>query len=118
MARKVLVSLQDDLDGGEADETVEFSLDGIAYVIDLSEENAAELRDALAKYVEHARRVGGRRRAPQRPGRATRAAATPAPVPDREQNAAIRVWARKNGYQISDRGRIPVNVVSAYHERN
>jgi DhnA family fructose-bisphosphate aldolase class Ia len=107
MAQKVLVSLVDDLDGSEAEETVEFGLDGVSYQIDLSSENAEELRDALAQYVEHARRAGGRKRASVRPV-----------AVDREQNQAIRSWARKNGYAVSDRGRIPSEVVEAYHKKN
>ena len=114
MAQKVLVSLVDDLDGSEADETVEFGLDGINYQIDLSNDNAEELRDALAQYVEHARRAGGRKRV-GRP--AAKPAASSASV-DREQNQAIRAWARKNGFQVSDRGRIPSEVVEAYHKKN
>ncbi|OZM70903.1 nucleoid-associated protein Lsr2 [Amycolatopsis antarctica] len=115
MAQKVLVSLVDDLDGSEADETIEFGLDGVAYQIDLSADNAEELRDALAQFIEHARRAGGRKRAATRA--TTKAAARPATV-DREQNQAIRAWARKSGYQVSDRGRIPSEVVEAYHKKN
>jgi Lsr2 len=114
MAQKVLVSLVDDLDGSEADETVEFGLDGINYSIDLSSENAEELRDALAQYVEHARRAGGRKRA----GRPSAKPAASSASVDREQNQAIRAWARKNGFQVSDRGRIPSEVVEAYHKKN
>ncbi|WP_033292875.1 histone-like nucleoid-structuring protein Lsr2 [Amycolatopsis jejuensis] len=117
MAQKVLVSLVDDLDGSEAEETVEFGLDGVAYQIDLSSENAEELRDALAQYVEHARRAGGRKRASLRPVAGGKSVARPAAV-DREQNQAIRAWARKNGFQVSDRGRIPSEVVEAYHKKN
>ncbi|HWD07318.1 Lsr2 family protein [Amycolatopsis sp. NPDC051903] len=117
MAQKVLVSLVDDLDGSEAEETVEFGLDGVTYQIDLSSENAEELRDALAQYVEHARRAGGRKRAALRPVAGAKAAARPATV-DREQNQAIRAWARKNGFAVSDRGRIPSEVVEAYHKKN
>lgn len=115
MAQKVLVSLVDDLDGSEAEETVEFGLDGVSYEIDLSAENAEELRDALAQYVEHARRAGGRKRTG--PRSAAKAPGRSAAV-DREQNQAIRAWARKNGYEVSDRGRIPSEVVEAYHKRN
>lgn len=114
MAQKVLVSLVDDLDGSDADETIEFGLDGVSYEIDLSAENAEELRDALAQYVEHARRSGGRKRSSSR---AAKAPARSAAV-DREQNQAIRAWARKNGFEVSDRGRIPSEVVDAYHRRN
>ena len=62
MAQKVTVTLVDDLDGGQADETVEFALDGVSYQIDLSNENASELRDALSSYVSSARRAGGRKK--------------------------------------------------------
>jgi hypothetical protein len=113
MAQKVTVTLVDDLDGGTAEETVEFGIDGVTYEIDLSNDNAVKLRDALAGYVAHARRAGGRRRAsaaaPKRSG-GGRASV------DREQNAAMREWARKNGYKVSDRGRIPAEVVEAYHK--
>jgi hypothetical protein len=114
MAQKVTVSLVDDLDGSEAEETVEFGLDGAFYEIDLSEDNAERLRDALSEYVEHARRSGGRKRPPGRistgPGRAPRTASA-----DREQNQAMREWARKQGMNISDRGRIPKEVAEAYN---
>ncbi|MPY97541.1 MAG: Lsr2 family protein [Actinophytocola sp.] len=115
MAQKVLVSLVDDLDGSEADETVEFGLDGVSYQIDLSTANAEELRDALAQYVEHARRAGGRKR--NQKAAAASGGGKSASV-DREQNQAIRAWARKNGYDVSDRGRIPSEVVDAYHKQN
>jgi hypothetical protein len=112
MAQQTIVTLVDDLDGSEADQTVEFSLDGVSYEIDLSEPNAAKLRDALAGYVSHARRTGGRRRGAGRPAGVAR------PGVDREQNAAIREWARKRGMKVSDRGRIPAEVLEAYHRDN
>ncbi|MQA63759.1 MAG: Lsr2 family protein [Actinophytocola sp.] len=112
MAQKVFVSLVDDLDGSEADETVEFGLDGVSYQIDLSAANAGELRDALAQYIEHSRRAGGRKRAARLGGPGRSASA------DREQNQAMRAWARKNGYDVSDRGRIPTEVVEAFHKQN
>ena len=120
MAQKVVVSLVDDLDSSEADETVEFGLDGATYEIDLSDANAAALRDRLADYVAHARRSGGRRRSSSsarvvvrlapRSGSGGRAAV------DREQNQAIREWARKQGMTVSERGRIPSEVSEAYHK--
>ena len=113
MARKVQVILSDDLDEDvPADETVSFSLDGTNYEIDLSDKNAKELRDAFSRYVQAARKVsrggsrasgGGRSRATGGGGRM-----------DREQAGAIRDWARKNGHNVSDRGRIPASVVDAY----
>ncbi|HEY8372336.1 MAG TPA: Lsr2 family protein [Pseudonocardiaceae bacterium] len=116
MAQKVTVELIDDLDGSKADETVEFGLDGVEYQIDLSAENASKLREALAEFVAKARRAstgGGRRRGAGRAGKTARPAAA-----DREQNQAIREWARKRGMKVSDRGRIPADVLEAYHRDN
>ncbi|MDQ2709711.1 MAG: Lsr2 family protein [Actinomycetota bacterium] len=117
MAQKVTVSLIDDLDGDKADETVEFGLDGKSYEIDLSGSNADKLRDALASYVAASRRPGGRRRSAGA-GAAAVAAATRRPSVDREQNQAIRDWARKQGMKVSDRGRIPAEVLDAYHQQS
>ncbi|MFG3555992.1 Lsr2 family protein [Micromonospora sp. NPDC047557] len=115
MARKVITVLTDDLDGGKADRTVEFSLDGVAYTIDVSDENAGVLRKALDPYINAGRRIGRgpaeNARTVRRPGRPSGAGM------DREQNRAIREWAVKNGYKISERGRIPVEVVEAYKSR-
>ena len=108
MAQKVTVALVDDTDGAAADETVEFGLDGKGYEIDLSSTNAGRLRTALSKYVEVARKGGGTRR---RAG----AAAPRRPVVDREQNQAIRDWARTHGMKVNDRGRIPSDVIDAYN---
>ncbi|QUH00484.1 Lsr2 family protein [Saccharopolyspora erythraea] len=110
MAQKVTVQLVDDVDGSEAESTVEFGLDGVSYSIDLSKENAAKLRDSLASYVASARRTGGRKRSG---GKANKPASAPSAA-DRERNQAIREWAREQGMQVSDRGRIPSEVVEAY----
>jgi Lsr2 len=107
------IRLVDDLDGEVADETVEFGVDGKNYEIDLSTANAKKLRDALADFVAAARRAGGRRR-----GGGAPAAAARRPSIDREQNQAIREWARKRGMKVSDRGRIPAEVLEAYHKEN
>src|SRR5262245_47225019 len=90
VAQKVTVALLDDLDGSGATGTVEFALDGKIYEIDLSENNAGKLRDALAPYVDAARRPGGSPRRSQSPSRAAASAA------DRERNMAIREWANSN----------------------
>jgi hypothetical protein len=112
MARKVQVILSDDLDENlPADETVSFSLDGTSYEIDLAEKNAAELRDAFSRYVSAARKVGRGSRGASGAGRSR---ATGGGRMDRDQAGAIRDWARKNGHQVSDRGRIPASVVEAY----
>jgi len=105
MARHTKVLLIDDLDGSEAAETVTFGLDGGAYEIDLSSENARQLRDALAEYVAHGRKsgpargAGGRRRTVQRSSADT---------------SDVRTWARSHGYAVSDRGRIASEVMAAY----
>jgi hypothetical protein len=106
------VRLVDDLDGDAADETVEFGIDGKNYEIDLSKKNAGKLRDALAEFVGSARRSGGRSRRGASTGPARR------PSIDREQNHAIREWARKRGMKVSDRGRIPAEVLETYHQEN
>ncbi|HZA11956.1 histone-like nucleoid-structuring protein Lsr2 [Mycobacterium sp.] len=108
MAKKVTVTLVDDFDGeGAADETVEFGLDGVSYEIDLSTKNAKKLREDLKAWIDAGRRVGGRRRG-RSSGRGRAAI-------DREQSAAIREWARRNGYSVSTRGRIPADVIEAFH---
>lgn len=105
MAQRVEVVLIDDVDGGKADETVSFAIDGVSYEIDLSEKNARKLRDALASWTGHARRSGGGR------GRRRSSAGGGA---KRTDLAAVREWARANGYQISDRGRISSEIQAAY----
>jgi len=114
LAQKVQVVLVDDLDGGTADETVTFSLDGVAYEIDLTTENAAAMREALASYVGSARRVGGRR------ARARSGAAGESGGRSRSrrggESAEIREWARSNGHQVSERGRISAEVREAYEK--
>lgn len=115
MAKKTTVTLIDDLDGGSADETVEFSWDGKSYEIDLSSSNIDKLRDILSPYVAAARRATGRRRAA---AAAAAGGGVRRPSVDREQNQAIREWARKRGMKVSDRGRIPAEVLDAYHQEN
>jgi Lsr2 len=114
------VRLVDDLDGETADETVEFGIDGRNYEIDLSKENAVRLRDALADFVSAARRAGGRRRGSSAATNTASGSAGTAPkgrtAIDREQNQAIREWARKQGMTVSERGRIPSEVSEAYHK--
>ena len=109
MAQKVTVQLVDDVDGSQADSTVEFALDGVSYQIDLSEGNAEKLRDSLATFVAHARKTGGRKKAGGGKGKSN----TPSTA-DRERNQAIREWAREQGMQVSDRGRIPAEIVETY----
>lgn len=102
MAEQIIKRLIDDLDGGEAEETVPFSIDGVSYEIDLSSDNAKKLRDSLSPFVEHARRAGAGRR------RRSRAASS------RERSADIRAWAKARGIKVNERGRIPATVVEEY----
>jgi hypothetical protein len=111
MARKIQVALLDDIDGSEANETLKFALDGTLYEIDLNSKHADKLRSALAQYVSHARKLGRGQVVPSGRGRGTAPART-----DREQNQAIRDWAKAKGLDVSDRGRIPANIVEQYHK--
>lgn len=108
MAQKVEVLLIDDLEGGSADETVRFGLDGVSYEIDLSDGNAAQLREALTPYVQRARKSSARAtrtRGGSRGGRGTSS---------RERSAEIRSWARQQGISVNERGRIPSWIVEKY----
>lgn len=111
MARIEQIRLVDDLDGGSADETVELTVDNVAYEIDLNEAHAAELRDTLAPYITAARQASSD---VGRPRRARAAAAAAMTAERRQHNNAIRAWARQNGYPIADRGRIPAEIVDAF----
>lgn len=103
MATRTTIALEDDLEGGPADETVQFSLSGAEYEIDLNKKNASKFRKELAPFVTHARVASrGQRRRPTRP------AAT------RQRSADIRAWAKDQGIDVSDRGRIPASVIERY----
>ena len=104
MAQRIQTLLIDDLDGGEAAGTVRFGLDGAEYEIDLSAAHADELRTALQRYLAHARRTGGTARsaARTRPGGA--------PV----DTAKVREWAKEQGIEVKDRGRVPASVLEQY----
>ena len=108
MAQKVHIVLEDDLDGSDATQTVTFGLDGTSYEIDLNDKHAAALRDALATYVGHGRKVAGGRRA-----RRSQAAATGG-----HSAKEIRDWARSNGHKVPERGRIPASVREAFESAN
>ncbi len=113
MVQKVITKFVDDLDGSDASGTVEFGLDGRHYEIDLSEENAAKLRDVFAPYVGAGSKVA--RGGVVVGGRAARGRG--GATADREQNKAIREWAKKAGKEISDRGRIPQEIVDEFHAK-
>ena len=115
MARRIVHQLVDDLDGtvlevGEG-ETVHFSLDGVAYEIDLTDDNAAALRAALAPYRDAARSISGARASASRGGSAT---ARQQRRSGQRDFGPVRKWARDNGYQVSERGRVPASVIDAY----
>lgn len=104
MAQRVHIVLEDDIDGSDASETVSFSLDGVSYEMDLSEQNAQKLRDDMAQWVGHARRVGGRKAT----GKKTKGSAA----------NDIRAWALAQGMQVSARGRVSAEVREAYEKAN
>ena len=104
MARKVIEELVDDIDGQEASQTVKFSYRGTDYEVDLSERNAAKMDKALARYVDVARKV-----------RATRSTRTGARSNGGGPNPKdIREWAKSEGIEVSDRGRVPADVTRQY----
>jgi Lsr2 len=108
MAQQIQTLFIDDIDGGAADGTVRFSLDGTEYEIDLNARHTEELRSTLKSYIEHSRKVGGpgRRTAAGRGGRRASTVNT----------GAVRTWARENGYDIKDRGRVPADLVAKYEQ--
>lgn len=108
MAQQVQVQLIDDLDGGEATETISFALDGTAYEIDLSGPNAKALREAFAPYTDHARKAGHGATSGTPKRRRSREG--------RERNDDIRAWAKAKGLKVSDRGRISPLVIAKYDE--
>jgi len=111
MARRVITTLIDDLDGKPADRTVEFSIDGASYTIDLTDANVGKLRKALDPFINAGTRVGrsGSGRGAGRGGGAAGGRGN-----GRDETRAIRQWAADNGYQVSQRGRIPQSVSDAY----
>lgn len=110
VAQKVQVLLVDDIDGGEADETVTFALDGKTYEIDLTTANADKLRGLLDPYVKGGRRTGGRASGGRGKARAASGGS--------QDTAQIRAWAKENGYEVNDRGRVPASIREAYEKVN
>jgi hypothetical protein len=101
MTSKVVVLLEDDVDGTRADETIEFAIDGTSYAIDLNDQNAKKLRGALDGYISKARKVGGRR-------------STSRKMSSGVDLKAVRAWAASNGIELSSRGRVPSSVLEQY----
>lgn len=105
MAQQIQTLFIDDIDGGEAAGTVRFALDGVDYEIDLSSKRSDELHAALDKYIGHARKVGGSRRAARGSGRRGASGV---------DTHKVREWAKEQGIDIKDRGRVPANVVEQF----
>lgn len=114
MATRMIVELEDDLTGGPADETVEFSLDGKSYEVDLNEANATKFRRQFVKMIEVARPMKGKA---QRGRRLHSVGARPNSntTSGRDESKAIRAWAAEQGIDLNQRGRIPASVVEQYH---
>ncbi len=110
MAQKIQTLFIDDLDGSAAEGTVRFGLDGAEYEIDLNAGHAEELRDALARYVDAARRAGGSARKPARDSRRGHAGGLNA--------TEVREWARAQGIEVKDRGRVPADLVAKFKATN
>lgn len=102
MASKTTISLEDDLEGGPAEETVRFRLGAAEYEIDLNARNAEWFRSLMAPFTDHARKTGRQGARPVRP------------MPDRQRSAEIRAWANEHGITINERGRIPAAVIEQY----
>ena len=117
MARELIEKLTDDLEGGDATETVRFGLDGTSYEIDLSRRNAAGLRKVLDRYVKAGRRTAGRRTVGgTRPARRKASTANGSGAAGKRDYdlAQLREWAGSNGVAVPSRGRIPQAVVEQY----
>jgi hypothetical protein len=106
MAQKIQTFLIDDLDGSEAEDTVHFGLDGAQYEIDLSTDHAKELRTTLARYIDAGRRVTGTPRRAEQNGRKTPASGI--------SNTEVRTWAKAQGLEVKERGRVPAGVLAQY----
>jgi hypothetical protein len=119
VAKHVSIQLVDDIDGSaieeNAGETIEFSVSGVDYVIDLKSKNATEFHRKIDYYIEHATRIGGRKRKPATAAAAAAVAAASTPTKrDPAQTRAIRQWAFDSGHELSSRGRIPAEIEAAY----
>ena len=113
MARRIVHQLVDDIDGsvlevGEG-ETVSFSLDGTAYEIDVNDANASAIREAFAPFIAAGRKVSAASRGPRAASRRRSSSSSSS------ETAAIRAWAKDNGHEVSERGRIPASIIDAYN---
>ena len=111
MAQRTTVIVTDDLDGTEGADTVTFAFEGIEYQVDLSESNAKKLKKALDPYISAARKTGGKRPSSRR-------SSASSSRPSSSDTAAIREWARSQGLQVSERGRVPQSLRDQYAAAN
>jgi hypothetical protein len=102
VAQQITTLLIDDIDGTEASETIKFSYQGIDYEIDLNNKHTKALDESFQEWIEHARRVGGRRNSAKSASKSGL------------DTSAIRAWARENGYNVNDRGRVAADIIDAY----
>lgn len=109
MSKRTVVMLEDDVDGGDAEETVSFALDDVAYVIDLNTKNAAALRDALSPWIGHARKTARPQRVAGASGASTRRRSG-----GRSDLSEVRSWGKANGFSVSERGRVSQELQQAY----
>lgn len=114
MAQQVKVVLLDDLDGTEATESHDFALNGVEYEIDLSEENSLRFKAAFEEFTAVARRKTGSRNGQVRQRRSAHGA--PSVRHSREYLQSVRGWARKKGYTVLDRGRVPKDILDKFEE--
>ena len=111
MAQKVIREFIDDIDGSEAERTFTFAVEGTSYEIDLSSQNIKEFNEAIAGFVESARKIKA-----SGPGRRGPKTSTSDSGRPREQTQAVRQWARQQGHSINDRGRIPASIQQAFDQ--
>jgi hypothetical protein len=117
VAKQIITTITDDLDGSQADETVYFSLDGVGYEIDLSSKNASELRLFLGRFQDAGTRTGKVETGKHAAVRNFRGSSTAQNTMNREQNQKIRAWAEANGWVLADRGRIPQTIIDAFETK-
>jgi hypothetical protein len=115
VAQTTRILLTDDLDGSEANETVTFTVDGVAYEIDLSDKHATQLRDSVAVYVDNARKLTGRRGPVAKRAAKTTGGQTSGDRPDTQQ---VREWAKEHGIEVSERGRLSNDLIVRFQEAN
>jgi len=116
MAQKTQIIMTDDLDGSEATQTVTFAFQGTSYEIDLNDEHASSIEESFAEWITNARKTTGGR-STSTPARSSSGGGRASSGPKRTDLDAVRAWARENGHEVSDRGRVSNKVLEAYDAR-